>query len=149
MNNEYCKRIDELFELFEDIISPEDALAAKLMSQVSSGITRERLQLQMNQSEFSEYINVSQSQISRWEHGDYNFSLRKIAEIAAALDLDANFTFSHIPPCHTIGQYKATFTPKKSVSGTSVRSCSYQATTYSNIKENKKSCYNMPTTLPV
>ena len=34
--------------------------------------------------------------ISRWECGDYNFSINKIAEIASKLDLDVNITMSHL-----------------------------------------------------
>lgn len=46
----------------------------------------------MNQTEFAKYIGVSQSQVSQWEKGDYNFSLRKMAEIPSVLNLDMNLT---------------------------------------------------------
>ena len=85
--------IDELFSLFEDVLSPSDILASKMMAQISTSITRERLKLHMNQADFAKHINASQSLVSRWEHGDYNFSIRKIAEIAAALNLDVNISF--------------------------------------------------------
>lgn len=86
--------IDEIFSLFEDILSPADVLTAKMMAQISTAITRERLKLHMNQAEFAKHINASQSLVSRWEHGDYNFSIRKIAEIAAALNLDVTISLS-------------------------------------------------------
>lgn len=87
--------IDDFLGLFNDLISPAEILSAKLMAQISSSITEERLRLNMNQSEFAKHIGVTQSQISRWEHGDYNFSLNKIAEIANKLNMDVNFSMSH------------------------------------------------------
>lgn len=83
---------NDLFQLFEESVSVEDVLASKLMSQVSSAITRERIKRRENQEEFAKRIHASQSQISRWEKGDYNFSINKIAEIAAALDLDVDIS---------------------------------------------------------
>ncbi len=85
--------IDDLLSLFEDYVSPADVLSARLISQVSSAITKERLRLNMTQSEFAEHIGVKQSQISRWERGGYNFTIEKIAAIAVQLDLDVNITF--------------------------------------------------------
>ncbi len=85
------KGIDDLLALFEDVLSPADVLSSKLRAQVSTAFTRERLKLHMTQSEFARHIGVTQSQISRWEHGDYNFSLEKISDIAAKLNLDVNF----------------------------------------------------------
>lgn len=88
--------IDDLFSLFEESLSASDILAAKVNSQISTCITKERLKLHMNQSEFAKHINASQSLISRWESGDYNFSIKKIAEIASSLNLDVNFSFCDI-----------------------------------------------------
>lgn len=85
--------INDLLELFEDSIDPSDVLAAKLMAQVSTSITKERLRLNMNQQDFSKYIHVSQALVSRWEHGECNFSLKKIAEIAALLNLNVDISF--------------------------------------------------------
>ena len=88
--------VNDLLALFEDTLSPADVIASKLMAQVSTAITKERIKLGMTQAEFAQHIGVMQSQISRWEHGNYNFSLEKIADIAAKLDLDVNFTAVNI-----------------------------------------------------
>ncbi|MDO4602368.1 MAG: helix-turn-helix transcriptional regulator [Eubacteriales bacterium] len=84
--------IDSLLNLFEEYLEPSDVLLSKLMAQISTAITRERLKKHMNQSDFAKYINASQSLVSRWEQGDYNFSLKKIAEIASSLNLDVNIS---------------------------------------------------------
>jgi transcriptional regulator with XRE-family HTH domain len=84
--------IHDLLELFEDALSPADVLSSKLMAQVSTAITKERLKLRMTQAEFAQHIEVTQSQVSRWERGNYNFSLEKIADIASKLNLDVNIS---------------------------------------------------------
>ncbi len=84
--------LSELLSLFEETLDAADILTSKIMAQISTAITKERLKSHMNQSEFAKYINASQSLVSRWERGDYNFSIRKIAEIATALNLDVDFS---------------------------------------------------------
>ena len=69
--------IEDLLSLFSETLTPADVLSAKLMAQFSNAIT---------------------SLISRWECGDYNFSINKIAEIAAKLDLNVDFK---INKCHS------------------------------------------------
>lgn len=92
MNEKHSHAINELLNMFSDSLGPADVLSSKLMAQVSSAVTNERLRLQMSQQEFAGHIGVPQSLVSRWEHGDYNFSIRKISEIMAKLDLDVNFS---------------------------------------------------------
>ena len=104
MSKTHTCGLDELFELFEDSLSPSDVLAAKLMSQISTAITKERIKLGMNQKEFAEYIDATQSLISRWEHGDYNFSIKKIAEIATKLNLDVNISMPSLVSYNTIDE---------------------------------------------
>ena len=52
----------------------------------------------MSQQDFAKHINATQSLISRWECGDYNFSINKIAEIAAKLDLNVDFKINKCQP---------------------------------------------------
>ena len=91
MNKTQTPGINELLSLFAETLTPADVLSAKLISQFSNSITSERLRLNMSQKQFADYINATQSLISRWERGDYNFSINKIAEIASKLDLDIYF----------------------------------------------------------
>ena len=92
------KIIEDLLSLFSETLTPADVLSAKLMAQFSNAITSERLNLNMSQKDFAKHINATQSLISRWECGDYNFSINKIAEIAAKLDLNVDFK---INKCHS------------------------------------------------
>lgn len=54
----------------------------------------------MTQAEFAKILNVNQSQISKWEAEDYNFTVEKLSEIATALDLYLDISFKkEIPLC--------------------------------------------------
>lgn len=99
--------VEDLFALFEDTLSPADILSAKLKAQISATITKERIKLHMNQTEFAKHIHAQQSQVSHWERGDYNFSIEKIADIAAKLDLDVNFTAMHMSLYKTLDGYNS------------------------------------------
>ena len=90
----YTRTMDDLLEMFSEVLDPEDVLTSKLMAQISSAITSERLRLQMSQEKFAEYIGVAQSLVSRWEHGNYNFSIKKLSEIAVKLNLDVNLSIN-------------------------------------------------------
>ncbi len=110
--------IDSLLDLFEDCLDPSDVLLSKLMTQISTSITRERLKKNMNQADFAKCIGASQSQVSRWEQGDYNFSLKKIAEIAASLNLDVNISMYNATLHHVTNgiEYKAPASIVKTIS---------------------------------
>lgn len=96
INKKFCKRTDDLMELFADSLSTPEMLTSKLMAQISSGITKERIKRRMSQEAFAQYLGVSQSEVSRWESGDYNFSIKKIAELAAKLNLDVSINMIDI-----------------------------------------------------
>ena len=65
MNGQNSASMQDLLDIFNDSISPAEAVTAKLISQVTSSIVAERLRLNMNQSDFAKQIGVSQSQIGR------------------------------------------------------------------------------------
>ena len=89
--------LDDLLSLFTETLSPAEVLSSKAMAEASKSITKERLRLKMKQSEFADYIHVKQSLVSRWESGQYNFSIQKLSEIAASLDMDLSVKLRRKP----------------------------------------------------
>jgi transcriptional regulator with XRE-family HTH domain len=57
---------------------------------ISKRIEEKRLSMDMNQAEFAKYMDVSQSMVSKWESGSYNFTIKTLREICHRLDLDLN-----------------------------------------------------------
>lgn len=80
--------LNELLQLFENDISFADVTAAKYLGKISAAIVKRRTELKMTQKEFAHYLDVSQGMVSRWEGGDYNFTVKGLAEIAEKLGLD-------------------------------------------------------------
>ena len=80
--------LEDLLNLFTDVVSPEDVMHAKIMAQISSAIAKERITLGMGQKEFAKYIHISHRTLSRIEIGDYDISLKELSKIAVSLDMD-------------------------------------------------------------
>ena len=91
--SKHAASLDDFLSIFEDVLNPEDVISAKLISQVSSAIAAERLRRGLSQKQLAEQIGRKQSEISRWESGDYTFTTATIARICAALDLEVNMVF--------------------------------------------------------
>ena len=81
-----------LFDSLFSELTPADIMAGNLRAQISRQIRRKRVELNMSQSEFAEFMNVSQGMVSKWESCSYNFSTDKIAEIFSKLNLKASFS---------------------------------------------------------
>ncbi len=45
----------------------------------------------MNQKQFAEFMNVSQSMVSKWESTTYNFTIKSIISILTKLDIKMDF----------------------------------------------------------
>ncbi len=72
-----------------------DIYAAKALADASAAIIRKRLELGMSQKEFAEHMGVSQGMVSKWESGDYNFSIETLADVCERLGLA--FTIDIVP----------------------------------------------------
>ena len=80
--------LEDLLNLFADVVSPEDVMCAKIMAQISSAIVKERIIRGMTLKEFARYIHISYRALSRIESGNYDISLKELSKIAVALDMD-------------------------------------------------------------
>lgn len=98
---------DLLAELTENM-SAEDILSADIISSVSSAISSQRTSMGLSQSELARKISKSQSTISKWENGDFNFSIELLAEIAIKLNMELTVKLSPPPVIQAKGKYRAT-----------------------------------------
>lgn len=86
--------INELINVLTANLTPAEIKTAMVTSEISTKITEERINRNMTQKEFATYMGVSQAMVSKWESGDYNFTISSIANICAKLELDFNFTIT-------------------------------------------------------
>ena len=115
MSNENKKTTQDLLNIFSDLVTPEDVIFSRLSAEISAVLSKERVKRNMTQAEFAAFLGVKQSQISNWEHGGMNFSLKTISKLAAALNLDVSLQahsrtlLSSVDP-HKISTSVRTFT---------------------------------------
>lgn len=62
-----------------------------LCAKVSANILKKRIQSGKTQKEFAKYMGVSQGMVSKWESGNYNFTIKAIAEIFDKLNISCKF----------------------------------------------------------
>lgn len=83
--------INALFEALTSNMTPAEIKTSIVISDISSRIAIERCNLGMTQKKFAEYMGVTQGMVSKWESGDYNFTIESISNIFDKLNLDFNF----------------------------------------------------------
>jgi len=76
-----------LLRALTENLSSADLLEVELMSEVAADISIARITLGMNQKRFAEYMGVTQGMVSKWESGEYNFTLSTLAKIYTKLNI--------------------------------------------------------------
>ena len=66
--------------------------AASLMCDVSTALVEYRRKNKLTQKELAERLNVGQPMISKYESGDYNWTIRSLVEVSSKLGM--NLTLS-------------------------------------------------------
>lgn len=110
--------IADLLKAFEGYVTSADLLASRLLANISVAITKKRLDLKMNQTEFAKLLGVSQGMVSKWESENYNYTVEGLANICDKLEMDLEIT---IEPkvaqdsCSRQNSWKTTVAPMEGV----------------------------------
>lgn len=83
----------KLIEELTENLTAKDIAQIMMQSEMSARISVERVRRNMSQKEFAEFMGVSQGMVSRWESGEYNFTISSIVEICSRLDIDVSLSF--------------------------------------------------------
>lgn len=118
--------ISALFETIISNMSAAEIKTAMVISDVSSKIEIERINKGMTQKQFAEFMGVTQSMVSKWESGNYNFTVETIAKIFDKLNLDFDFNI------HSDNELKKIITIENSLK------INFTEKTKMNFKEDKK-----------
>lgn len=62
------------------------------LAKISAQIERCRLEMDMTQKEFAEYMGVTQGMVSKWEGREYNFTVKALNDICQKLHLELSIT---------------------------------------------------------
>ena len=87
---------NEVLDALSSNLTKAEIIAARLIAKISVSITRKRIELGMNQKQFAEYMKVTQGMISKWENGNCNFTIEKLAEICEQLDLELDIKIQDV-----------------------------------------------------
>ena len=88
MESKHSVPLSELLEALSQDLSAEEILSAKVLAQISTQLSSERIKRGMSQAEFAEFMGTTQTVISKWENSDRNFTIKKLCEIACKLNCD-------------------------------------------------------------
>mgnify|MGYP004565622079 CR=1 FL=1 len=72
-------------------LSGEEKAEADWLAEIAVQIHRKRAELGLSQKEFAKVIGVSQAMVSKWERGDYNFSVQTLARVFSKLGIPYTF----------------------------------------------------------
>ncbi|MEG1075096.1 MAG: helix-turn-helix transcriptional regulator [Ruthenibacterium sp.] len=78
---------NEVMSLF-DSLSDAEKEACRVRGEVAVAIQRKRKELGLSQKEMAQKIHVSQGMISKWESGEYNFSISSLTEICEKFNME-------------------------------------------------------------
>lgn len=115
MGHSHSLPISELISALAENLSEEDLIYTAALNDISGAIEKERARRGMTQAEFASLLGVTQAQVSKWENGDANFTLKRLSEIAAKLELklSCSLTPRRAPKPHVVysGSNNITYLP--------------------------------------
>lgn len=82
-------------------LSDEEKAEADLLAEIAVQIHRKRMELGLSQKDFAKVTGVSQAMVSKWERGDYNFSVQTLARVFSKLGIPYTFGMVERRPTHT------------------------------------------------
>lgn len=104
--SEKIKNIAVAGDLFPELSSAEKKYSY-IAADVAVKIRDKRKELNMTQKDFAEYLNVSQSMVSKWESADYNFTLESLVQLFDRLDIKIDL--KERPQKSNMSSYKIVF----------------------------------------
>lgn len=81
------KNSTALQSLFSEFLSPTEIQLNEYLALISSSIISWRIGHHMTQSDLGEIMGVKQAMVSKWESGEYNFTIRTLTDISVKLGI--------------------------------------------------------------
>lgn len=77
----------EFFDLMNSYLSKSDIYEAQTIGRIVAELVRYRTENNLSQKELAKELGVTQGMVSRWESGDYNFTIKKVCQLCEKLGL--------------------------------------------------------------
>lgn len=88
---------NDIQKLFSAFMTPAEISANKQLALISATITLWREDHKMTQTSFAKLMNVTQAMVSKWESGEYNFTVKTLADISVKLGISLEQLFCGTP----------------------------------------------------
>ena len=86
MNNS----IEKFAEALSNSVTSSDLRSAEILSNISLCLIKYRMDHKMDQKAFAKCLGVSQPMVSKYESGNYNFTIRSLVDITEKLEVNFN-----------------------------------------------------------
>ena len=91
--NKWIRTSDFMEDLFFDVdTESSEYVFYDTLGSISIELVNYRAQHNMTQKDLASFLGVSQAMISKYESGDYNFSLRSLIDLFSKLSIPFNFS---------------------------------------------------------
>ena len=87
------KNLNEILKNVFPKISEATKNYYDILYNISTTIFEKRIELDMSQKDLAKFLGVSQAMISKYESGDYNFTIETLCKISEKLELQPSFSF--------------------------------------------------------
>ncbi|MCO7109621.1 helix-turn-helix domain-containing protein [Gemmiger formicilis] len=81
-------------------MTPAERSANQQLALISAAIEMWRADHNMTQAAFAEFMGVTQVMVSKWESGEYNFTVKTLSEISAKINMPPDVLFLILIPTH-------------------------------------------------
>lgn len=92
-----AKKVDVFSEL-----SQKEKMEADLLADIAVQIHTRRMEMKMTQGEFAKFNNVTQAMVSKWESGEYNFTIETLAKVFSRIGLSFSFDIGEKKAAHAV-----------------------------------------------
>ena len=83
----------KFLQLIAHYLNFEDILCMKLRTDIASMLLNERHERGLTQAQLADLIESTQAELSKWENGDSNLTMKTLVRICAKLDLIPSISF--------------------------------------------------------
>lgn len=80
-------QLNRLIDSISSNYSDEEIKVADVLSAISCRISEERIKRRLSQKAFAKAAGVTQQMVSKWENGDYNFTITSLIKISCTLGI--------------------------------------------------------------
>lgn len=100
------KTSNALSKLFQTVMTPAERSANRQLALISAAIEMWRTEHNMTQAAFAEFMGVTQVMVSKWESGEYNFTVKTLSGISTKINIPLDVLFSGNLDTHAYESYE-------------------------------------------